>query len=83
MPEELGAGLRVGDWIGRLVRQEEICEVVKELMGGERGELVRKKARELAKMAVAAVDKGGSSDIGLRKWVEKIRRVAKERCRPE
>ena len=81
--EELGAGLRVGDWIGRLVRREEICELVKELMGGERGELARKKAKALAKMAVAAVDKGGSSDIGLRKWVEEIRRVAKERPRPE
>lgn len=49
-----------------------ICEVVKELMRGERGRKAREKAQELSVVARKAVEKGGSSDRRLDKLIESL-----------
>ncbi|XP_078432760.1 scopoletin glucosyltransferase-like [Wolffia australiana] len=74
---ELGAGVSVSSGHGGLVQRGEICKSVKELMGsGEKGRMARKMAEDLGKMAVAAVNEGGSSDLGLTRFIEDIRRAA-------
>ncbi|XXG73356.1 hypothetical protein AAC387_Pa07g2288 [Persea americana] len=60
--EELGIGLRVKEeGGGGVVGWEEVKEMVKELMVGERGKEVGKKVKELGKKAKRAVEEGGSS----------------------
>ncbi|XP_078432833.1 scopoletin glucosyltransferase-like [Wolffia australiana] len=74
---ELGAGIRVSSGHGELVQRGEICRLVKELMGsGEKGRTVKKRAEDLGKMAGAAVNEGGSSDLGLTRFLEEIRWAA-------
>ncbi|KAF4376550.1 hypothetical protein F8388_025421 [Cannabis sativa] len=62
--EEIKVGVRVKSCDGSLngiVKSEEVSKMVKELMEGEVGKEVRKKAEEFAVMAHKAVEKGGSS----------------------
>ncbi|CAA6672224.1 unnamed protein product [Spirodela intermedia] len=72
---ELGAGLRMEPT--GLVHRSEICEKVKELMGGsEKGRKARKKAEEMGKLARVAVADGGSSNRCLTRFMEELRLVA-------
>ncbi|KAH0468255.1 hypothetical protein IEQ34_003288 [Dendrobium chrysotoxum] len=49
--------------------REEIGRVVKDLMEGEEGERLRKKAKELEVEAASAMTEGGSSSVALaEKW---------------
>ncbi|KAM6549861.1 hypothetical protein CsatB_021537 [Cannabis sativa] len=74
--EEIKAGLRVESWDGSLngvVKSEEVSKMVKELMEGEMGKEVRKKAEEVAVMGHKAVEEGGSS------W-QALESLLKETC---
>ncbi|KAI0524210.1 hypothetical protein KFK09_003574 [Dendrobium nobile] len=51
--------------------REEISRVVKDLMEGEEGERLRKRAKELEVEAAAAMIEGGSSSIALAALAEK------------
>ncbi|PON32008.1 UDP-glucuronosyl/UDP-glucosyltransferase [Parasponia andersonii] len=62
--EEIKVGLRVetsDSSVAGFVRSEELKKMVKELMEGQMGKEVRKKVKEVADMAKAAVEEGGSS----------------------
>ncbi|KAK1267786.1 UDP-glycosyltransferase 73B4 [Acorus gramineus] len=76
--DELRAGLRIPTgkpWEdGFIVERAVIAEGVKELMGREKGEMVRERARELAEAAQQAVKPGGSSYMGLSGLIEELRR---------
>lgn len=45
----------------KLVKREEIASVVKQLIGGEEGKVMRGKAKELKESASKALKSGGSS----------------------
>jgi len=62
--EEIGVGLRIMPRNGSVrgfVEAEEIEKMVRELMEGEKGEMVRKKVKELGENAEEAMKEGGSS----------------------
>ncbi|KAK4735408.1 hypothetical protein R3W88_009669 [Solanum pinnatisectum] len=62
--EEIGVGLRIMPRNGSLrgfVEAEEVEKMVRELMEGEKGEMVRKKVKELGENAEEAMNEGGSS----------------------
>ncbi|XP_049396901.1 UDP-glycosyltransferase 90A1-like [Solanum stenotomum] len=62
--EEIGVGLRIMPRNGSVrgfVEAEEVEKMVRELMEGERGEMVRKKVKELGENAEEAMKEGGSS----------------------
>ncbi|XXG73353.1 hypothetical protein AAC387_Pa07g2285 [Persea americana] len=71
--EELGIGLRVKEeGGGGVVGWEEVKEMVKELMVGERGKEVGKKVKELGKKAKRAVEEGGSSWCSLALMLDEV-----------
>ncbi|KAH0467699.1 hypothetical protein IEQ34_002732 [Dendrobium chrysotoxum] len=53
--------------------REEISRVVKDLMEGEEGERLRKKAKEFEVEAAAAMTEGGSSSVALAALAEKLK----------
>ncbi|KAH0762634.1 hypothetical protein KY290_018707 [Solanum tuberosum] len=62
--EEIGVGLRIMPRNGSVrgfVEAEEVQKMVRELMEGEKGEMVRKKVKELGENAEEAMNEGGSS----------------------
>ncbi|KAH0690479.1 hypothetical protein KY289_017837 [Solanum tuberosum] len=62
--EEIGVGLRIMPRNGSVrgfVEAEEVEKMVRELMEGEKGEMVRKKVKELGENAEEAMKEGGSS----------------------
>ncbi|XP_006345045.1 UDP-glycosyltransferase 90A1-like [Solanum tuberosum] len=68
--EEIGVGLRIMPRNGSVrgfVEAEEVEKMVRELMEGEKGEMVRKKVKELGENAEEAMKEGGStwSTLGL------------------
>ncbi|KAH7688221.1 Flavonol 3-O-glucosyltransferase protein [Dioscorea alata] len=73
--DELGAGLRLRK-VGAdgVVKREEIKDGVRELMVGDKGKRVRKKMEELGRMAMEAVEDGGSSHKSLSELIEELQR---------
>ncbi|XP_039117509.1 scopoletin glucosyltransferase-like [Dioscorea cayenensis subsp. rotundata] len=73
--DEFGAGLRLRK-VGAdgVVKKEEIKNGVRELMVGEKGKRVRKKMEELGRMAMEAVEDGGSSHKSLSELIEELQR---------
>ncbi|KAH7688225.1 UDP-glucuronosyl/UDP-glucosyltransferase protein [Dioscorea alata] len=73
--DELGAGLRLRK-VGAdgVVKREEIKDGVRELMVGEKGKRVRMKMEELGRMAMEAVEDGGSSYKSLSELIEELQR---------
>ncbi|KAF8407936.1 hypothetical protein HHK36_007076 [Tetracentron sinense] len=62
--DELGIGLRIlaeNGSVRGFVRSEAVEKMVRELMEGEMGKEVRKKVKEMEKMASGAMEQGGSS----------------------
>ncbi|KAK6795287.1 hypothetical protein RDI58_008740 [Solanum bulbocastanum] len=62
--EEIGVGLRIMPRNGSVrgfVEAEAVEKMVRELMEGEKGEMVRKKVKELGENAEEAMNEGGSS----------------------
>ncbi|XP_042476970.1 UDP-glycosyltransferase 73C12-like [Macadamia integrifolia] len=79
----LGIGIRVGvdvpcnmgegEKLGVYVKRQEVENAIRMLMdGGEEGELVRKKAREIGEIANRAVEEGGSSHLNIRLFIQDI-----------
>ncbi|CAN0909873.1 (R)-mandelonitrile beta-glucosyltransferase, partial [Linum grandiflorum] len=62
----------VGMEIGEDVKGEEVEELVKELMEGEKGKKMRCKARDWARMASEATGPGGSSSVGLDRLINEV-----------
>ncbi|XP_050215999.1 probable UDP-glucosyl transferase 73B6 [Mercurialis annua] len=73
----LGAGMSIkrvrNSESGVAVTRRDICDGVRELMGGEKGRNARERAEALGRVARRAVQKGGSSDDSLRKMIDKLR----------
>lgn len=73
--EEIKVGLRVETSVGTvkgLVKWEGLKKLVLELMEGDKGKEVRKKAKEVAEMAKKAVEEGGSSWSSLESLINEI-----------
>ncbi|XP_065848567.1 UDP-glycosyltransferase 73B4-like [Euphorbia lathyris] len=66
-------GLGAGVGLKRDVRRRDICDGVREIMGGEKGRIARERAEALGRVARRAVQKGGSSDDTLDKMIEQLR----------
>ncbi|XP_043695359.1 UDP-glycosyltransferase 73C12-like [Telopea speciosissima] len=80
----LGIGVRVGvdvscqmgegEKLGVYVKGEEVEKTIGILMdGGEEGEVVRKKAREVGEIANRAVEEGGSSHLNISLFIQDIK----------
>ncbi|KAK3445387.1 hypothetical protein EUGRSUZ_A01139 [Eucalyptus grandis] len=69
-----GIGLNWADWSGRrmCVPREEVCDGVRELMGGEKGRRARERAQALGRAARRAVKEGGSSHETLNKLIDQL-----------
>ena len=61
-----GIGLQINDD----VKREDVKSLVKEVMEGEKGNDLRKKAMEWKERAAKAVDEGGTSSLNMRKLFE-------------
>ncbi|KAF8389311.1 hypothetical protein HHK36_026004 [Tetracentron sinense] len=68
---EVGMCVPFGEKSG-LVGREAICDVVRELMGGEKGRKARERVEVVGRMAKKAVQKGGSSDNSLTELIESL-----------
>ncbi|KAJ4957619.1 hypothetical protein NE237_024730 [Protea cynaroides] len=69
----LGAGLSVArEGPESFVGREAICEGVREFMGGEKGENVRQRVKELSRVARKAVQGGGSSYENLSRLLDQL-----------
>ncbi|KAG6680706.1 hypothetical protein I3842_13G056300 [Carya illinoinensis] len=55
-----------------LVRREGVAHCIREIMEGESGEEIKKNASKWRKLAKEAVDKGGSSDKNIEKFVANL-----------
>ncbi|XP_042504124.1 UDP-glycosyltransferase 73C25-like [Macadamia integrifolia] len=87
----LGIGIRVGvevpceigcgEKLGVYVKSEEVEKAIGMLMdgGGEEGEVVRKKAREVGELAKRAVEEGGSSHLNLSLFIQDIRHQVEQK----
>ncbi|CAA3029846.1 7-deoxyloganetin glucosyltransferase-like [Olea europaea subsp. europaea] len=52
------------------VKRDEVAQLVREMMGGEKGEKMRIKAKEWKKIAQEATDVGGSSHVNFDKFIK-------------
>ncbi|XP_043702010.1 UDP-glycosyltransferase 73C3-like [Telopea speciosissima] len=86
----LGIGVRVdvdisvhigeGEKVGVYVKREEVEKAIGLLMnGGEDGEVIRKKAREVGEIARKAVEEGGSSHLNISLFVQDIKHQVAEK----
>ncbi|GER36416.1 UDP-Glycosyltransferase superfamily protein [Striga asiatica] len=66
--EVWGVGMEIGDD----VRRDEVGFLVRELLGGDRGKMMREKAAEWREKAAAAVAAGGSSSRNLERLISEI-----------
>ncbi|CAN0910399.1 7-deoxyloganetin glucosyltransferase [Linum grandiflorum] len=62
----------IGMEIGKDVKREEVEGLVRELMNGKKGEKMREKALEWARLAQEATGPGGSSTVGLDRLVNDV-----------
>lgn len=73
--EEIKVGLRVETCNGSVrgfVKWEGLAKMVKELMGGEMGEVVRPRVKELSEAAKKAIQQGGTSWCNLELLLSKL-----------
>ncbi|KAL6961948.1 7-deoxyloganetin glucosyltransferase [Sarracenia purpurea var. burkii] len=62
----------VGMEIDADVKREEVEKIIRELMGGEKGEKTKNKAKEWRRLAVEATNPGGSAALNLSNLVNKL-----------
>ncbi|XVF67540.1 hypothetical protein PTKIN_Ptkin10aG0129500 [Pterospermum kingtungense] len=73
---KIGVAVGVQQWVGvtgDFVKKEAIEKAVTEIMKGDEAEEMRNRAKELAKAAKSAVEKGGSSNSDLNALIEELR----------
>ncbi|XP_058080670.1 UDP-glycosyltransferase 73B4-like [Magnolia sinica] len=77
---KIGAGIGVMEWVGWMqkewpfVKREDIEKAIRRVMdGGEEADGMRKRAKELGKIAKGVVDVGGSSYNDLTRLIEELK----------
>jgi pathogen-inducible salicylic acid glucosyltransferase len=65
-------GLKAKADVKGLVRREVIEHCIREIIEGERGEEIKKNSLKWRKLAIEAVDEGGSSDKNIEEFVAKL-----------
>ena len=67
-----GVGVRVKVGENGIVKREEIKECIREVMEGERGNVMQRNAQRWKELAKEAVNEGGSSDNNIEEFVARL-----------
>ncbi|EPS66053.1 hypothetical protein M569_08723, partial [Genlisea aurea] len=62
----------IGMEIGKNANREEVENVIREIMEGEKGKKMKENAAEWQKKAAAATSPGGSSEVNLNRFIEEV-----------